>query len=107
MLYKTILTIGLNDKDQEKQIIPTDEAKRIIAEILINKKVEAFTMFDCMGVYKMNSSGNIVQENSIRIEHVDDGETIIWMGIVKALKKALNQESIMIEIIDDVSVMFR
>ena len=51
-MQKNILTIGLNDKDTQNQIINTPEAKQIISETLINKYgVFAFTMIECAGVY--------------------------------------------------------
>lgn len=69
IMHEYILTIGLNDRITEKQEISSEAAKRMISEILINKYgVFAFTMFDCYGVYKMNSTGRIIQEPSIRIE---------------------------------------
>ena len=60
-MFKITLTIGLNDKDQEIQIIPTESAENTLAEILIeNHGIYAFTMINCKGVYKMSSSGNII-----------------------------------------------
>lgn len=96
-MHENILTIGLFDKDTEKQEISTDAAKRIISDILIDKfDIFAFTMIDCSGVYKMVSTGRIVAEPSIRIEIATENditETII--NIITELKKVLNQESIM------------
>ena len=36
-MTKTLLTIGLNDKDTEQQKIESPEAKNIIANILLNQ----------------------------------------------------------------------
>ena len=95
--YEYMLTVGLNDKDTEKQIIKTEDAKNIIADILINKyELYAFTMWDCQGVYKMESTGNIVRENSIRIEIVRDDTLNYIFPIIDDIKKALNQESVML-----------
>lgn len=97
-MYKTVLTIGLFDKDTESQIISTNEAKTIISKTLIDDAdLFAFTMIDCQGVYKMNSSGNIVSEPSIRIEIVTDNELNTINLIIAYLKIRLNQESIMLE----------
>ena len=75
-MFKTIITIGLNDKDQESQIIPTESAENTLAEILIeNHGIFAFTMIHCKGVYKMSSTGNIIKENSIRIEIIEEDAT--------------------------------
>lgn len=97
-MIKTILTIGLNDKDTERQVFTTDEAKNTIANILLNQyNIFAFTMFECSGVYKMESSGNIVFENSIRVEIATDDELTAADAIIATLKTELNQESIMME----------
>ena len=102
-MYKTILTIGLNDKDAETQLIKTEEARAIIENILINEcNILAFTAFECTGVYRMYSTGHIVREQSIRVEIVDevrlDTRLDVFPRLLSRLKCALNQESIMIEI---------
>nr|DAY99098.1 MAG TPA: Protein of unknown function (DUF3574) [Caudoviricetes sp.] len=97
-MTKTLLTIGLNDKDTERQEITTGEAKNTIAKILLNQyNIFAFTMFECFGVYKMESTGNIVFENSIRVEIATDDELTAADAIIATLKTELNQESIMME----------
>ena len=98
-MQKNILTIGLNDKDTQNQIINTPEAKQIISETLINKYgVFAFTMIECAGVYKMNSTGDIIQESSLRIEIATDEPMQEIDSIIDELKTVLNQESIMHEV---------
>ena len=68
-MFEHVLTVGLFDKNSERQEILTETAKDFIAETLINKyNVFAFTMIDCNGVYKMQTTGAIVREPSIRIE---------------------------------------
>ena len=97
-MTKTLLTIGLNDKDTEQQKIESPEAKNIIANILLNQfNIFAFTMFECSCVYKMESTGNIIFENSIRVEIATDDELTEADAIIETLKKELNQESIMLE----------
>lgn len=72
-MHEYILTVGLFDKETEKQEIETEAAKNIIADTLINKfDIFAFTLIDCAGVYKMSSTSRIVREPSIRIEIVTD-----------------------------------
>lgn len=94
-MYK--LTIGLNDKNTEKQELETAMAKNIIAGILLNDfEIYAFTMIECEGVYKMESTGNIVFEKSIRVEIASDNK-IDCIPIISSLKAALNQECIMLE----------
>ena len=96
-MYEYQLTIGLFDKDAEQQVIPTQTAKASISDILIDRYgIFAYTMIDCSGVYRMQSTGHIVFEPSIRIEIVTDDE-INLAPIISDLKAALNQESIMIK----------
>lgn len=96
MMYKNEFTIGLFDKNTERQEVSTSEAKNIIAKILIeNFGIFAFTMIDCNGVYKMNSTGKIVFEPSIRVEIATDEELTEADAIIENLKEALNQECIM------------
>lgn len=98
MMCKTQLTIGLYDKNTEKQEITTKNAKEMIANILIEKyQIFAFTMIECSGVYKMASTGRIVFEPSIRVEIATDDD-LITDEIITDLKIVLNQESIMQEI---------
>lgn len=54
-------------------------------------------MIECSGVYRMESTGRIVREPSIRIEIASD-EEIPAAEIIENIKKALNQETVMLEI---------
>lgn len=94
-----LFTIGLHDKDTEKQEIATADAKNILADMLIEKYgVFAFTMLDCNGVYKMQSTGAIVKEPSIRIEiattEADLTKETVYR-IIEEIKQRLNQEFVM------------
>lgn len=126
-MTKTTLTIGLFDKDTESQKISTESAKSIIADILLNRhSIFAFTMIDCSGYYKMQSTGNIVNEPSIRVEIATDDDlrygNNLYLNkelmtynpaidgnnknlieskldrICKSIKTELNQESVMVEV---------
>ncbi len=98
-MKKNLFTIGLFDKNTEKQEVNTPEAKEKIAEILIGKfGIFAFTMLDCNGYYMMQSTGRIVAEPSIRVEIATDDELTEADAIIDELKKELNQESIMHEV---------
>ena len=98
MMLKTTITIGLFDKDTERQEIKTEDAQNIIANTMINDfDIFAFTMWECAGVYKMNSTGNIIREPSIRVEIATDEAIPKFDEMLEALKKALNQETIMTE----------
>ena len=98
-MIKFQLTIGLFDKDTEKQRISSRKAQDTLSDILLNRfHIFAFTMMECAGVYKMASSGNIIREPSIRIEIVtDESGDITMVDMVEYIKHELNQESIMVE----------
>jgi len=97
-MFETVLTIGLFDKDAEKQLISRDDARDLIARILIDEcNIFAFTMLDCAGVYRMQSTGNIVREPSIRVEIVTDENLDILPAMITRLKSVLNQETIMVK----------
>lgn len=96
-MLKYQFTVGLFDKDTEAQLIESPEAKKIISDILLNKfDIFAFTMFDCSGVYRMQSTGAIISEPSVRVEIATDA-ALPAAEIIKELKTALNQETIMME----------
>ena len=95
---KNTLTIGTRDKDNLQKVIAIDDAQNIIADILIGKYgIFAFTSWNCEGVYRMNDTGIIIREKSIRVEIVTDGKLDAIQAIIDDLKAALNQESIMHE----------
>lgn len=97
VMFEYQLTVGLFDKDTETQKITETAAREIIGDILINQfELFAFTMIPAAGVYKMNSTGRIVNEPSIRIEIATDTEIKID-EITEELKRRLNQESIMVK----------
>lgn len=107
-MFKFNLTIGLFDKNTEKQEISTEEAYEIIDDILINScGLYAYTAMDCRGHYRMASTGRIVSEPSIRVEiaHDDDIGDMIE-GAAHTLAMYLNQESIMVERCGDSKIDF-
>lgn len=106
-MFETTLTIGLFDKDTERQLISTESGKGIVENILINDfGVFAFTMIDAAGVYRMASTGRIVREPSIRVEIVTDEAMPKLSAIVDAIKQALNQESVMVKVTEAADVRF-
>ena len=105
-MKKYKMTVGLNDKNTERQEVTTSTAKNILANILLNDfEIYAFTMTECEGCYKMQSTGNIVFEKSIRLEIASDTD-IDYNSIVNSIKSALNQESVMVEITNNANIEF-
>ena len=89
--------VGLNDKYTCRQEVSTEKAEMILSEILLNEfHVYGFTMINCKGVYKMENTGEIISENTIKIEIVSDN-AIPADRIVEEIKNRLNQESVMME----------
>ena len=82
---------GLNDKDTRTQIIDTDAAERIIAEIIL-KYADGGTLTRCKGIYK-HQDGRTVFENSIKCEISGINEPTAER-IAAEVKNALNQESV-------------
>lgn len=90
------LTIGLFDKDTKRQKISTDIAIRIVSDLVVNV-IGYGTIHTGNGIYT-HAAGAVVIEPSI-IFFVDGEKdlknkvkTLAWQ-----IKKALNQESIMLE----------
>ena len=90
------LTIGLFDKDTKRQKVSTDIALRIVSDLVV-QIVGYGTVYTGNGIYT-HVNGSIVIEPSI-IYFIDGEEeeeskikNLAWM-----IKKALNQESIMME----------
>ena len=90
------LTIGLFDKDTKRQKISSDMALKIVSDLVV-QTVGYGTIYNGNGIYT-HINGSIVVEPSI-IYFVDGAEeeeskikNLAWM-----IKKALNQESIMME----------
>ena len=90
------LTIGLFDKDTKRQKISSDMALRIVSDLVI-QTVGYGTIYNGNGIYT-HINGQIVVEPSV-IYFVDGEEeeeskikSLAWM-----IKKALNQESVMLE----------
>lgn len=97
---KTVLFVGLNDKDLLKQVINTDEAIKIIKQCLYYRGFNYCTLSNCNGVYVMNSDGASVDEASIKIELIDSIYNTIktrnnLKNVIDDLKAQLNQESIL------------
>lgn len=95
MIIKYNLYIGLNDKDSKKQEISTRRAKEEVIKILNNNNINGLTMYVVDGVFK-HETGEIVFEKSLKVELIEVEEKDILKSI-QELKKALNQESVLLE----------
>ena len=89
--------IGLNDKDQKKQLIATENAMKIIANETISQMWFG-TIYTGTGIYT-HENWELVQETTIIIETSTDEE--ILKKFVQKIWKTLNQESIFYKIEND------
>lgn len=91
---KTMLAVGLFDKDTKKQEIPTEEAFNIINKCLM-ECVEGATVYLGNGIYKHIDKTTVCEPNIIILLYDVDKKTI--NNIINKLCKLLNQECVMIE----------
>lgn len=91
---KTMLAVGLFDKDTKKQEIPTEEAFNIVNKCLI-ECVEGATVYLGNGIYKHIDKTLVCEPNIIVLLYDVDKKTI--NNIINKLCKLLNQECIMQE----------
>lgn len=102
MIKKTFY-IGLNDKNTLKQEITSDEAVKIIKQVLYAHDFNYITLSRANGVYVMNNTGESSDENTIIIticesvmNHIKHRKNA--RAVIDDLKILLNQESIGYEI---------
>lgn len=91
---KTMLAVGLYDKDTKKQEIPTEEAFNIVNKCLM-ENVEGATVYLGNGIYKHIDKTTVCEPNIIILLYDVDKKTI--NNIINKLCKLLNQECIMQE----------
>lgn len=96
-MKKHVLTVGLFDKDSKRQEVTTIDAYKIITNIFTSENLCA-TILECQGIYK-HDDGTVIVEPSLRIESADCTREQI-KPCIAAIKAALNQESIMYEMIE-------
>lgn len=95
-MIKYNIYLGLNDKDTLKQKIDTSKAKKEVYKILLKNNIKAYTIYLVNGVFT-NEKNDITREKTLKIEVLDIKKDDILKSI-KEFKKALNQESILLEI---------
>lgn len=99
-MKKATFYIGLNDKTTKKQVVTTKQAM-VQVQKLSSTIFWWATISPSLWVF-MHENGEIVKENSIRLEVYDFGDLTKWNieTFVNTLKQDLNQESILVEIED-------
>lgn len=95
MIIKYNIYIGLNDKDSKKQEVSTRKAREEVIKILNNNNITGLTLYEVTGVFK-HEDGATTFEKSLKVELLEVEEEDVLRSI-NELKKALNQECIMLE----------
>ena len=101
---KTVMYVGLNDKDSKKQEIETSEAENKIYNICFENS-DGVTISRTVGVYLHEDGKSKVIENGYKLEFFELAEEN-QNKIIDLLKTELNQESIGLEIIENVNIKF-
>ena len=103
IMIKKTFYIGLNDKNTMAQEIATDNAIKIVKQVLYSHGFNYITLTRANGVYVMNSTGESSDENTIVIticesirNHLKHRKNA--RAVIDELKILLNQESIGYEI---------
>lgn len=102
-MIKKVFYVGLNDKNTLKQEIASDEAVKIIKQVLYHHGFNYMTLSRANGVYVMNSNGESSDENTIVITICESIRAHMKhrkqaRAVIDELKILLNQESIGYEI---------
>ena len=96
-MKKTTLFIGLNDKNTKHQEIATLDAYKIAVNIFTAYTGGA-TISEAVGIYT-HDNGETVTEKTLRCE-VYSSDIDAIRTAANALKRAFNQESILIETVE-------
>ena len=91
---KYTLYIGTNDKDTYTQLIPTEEARKIVDQICA-KHTDGYTAMDAQGSW-VDETGTATKENSLVYSFYNISEEQIT-AIMDEVLTALNQNSILVE----------
>ena len=91
-MYMTRLYIGLNDRYTKRQEIPTERARMIVLDTLIDHGIRGCTILPARGVWQYEDD-TLTDENTFVVEIMLEIECD-FMLITDALKRELNQESI-------------
>ena len=88
------LYIGLNDKDEYRQLISTQEAQEIIDAICI-RYVDGYTVTEAKGAW-VDEKNMLTQENTL-VYHFREADEEALKEIMDRVIAALNQNTIMVE----------
>ena len=95
-MIKYTITVGLNDKDTKKQKFSENIAKNIVSDLLV-EYIGYGTIFSGNGVYTHDNGARISEPSIIVIYDGEENDISKVKNFAWACKKALNQESVMLE----------
>lgn len=99
LYYKYQFSIGFNDKDEKIQILTDDEIRERIEDITL-KILEFWTLSHINKWIYKHEDGTKITEKSLNVERLTDDDFININtkvnAFIKAIKKALNQESVLV-----------
>ena len=90
------LTIGLFDKDTKRQKISSDIAMRIVSD-LVTQTIGYGTIYNGSGIYTHTAGAVVVEPSLVYFVDGEEEEESKIKNLAWMIKKALNQESIMME----------
>lgn len=97
-MTKFVISIGLFDKDTKKQEVGTNSAWSLV-DNEVARRFDGATVYAAKGVYK-HIDGTTVQEPTIRVELLYTSREAA-VELCKWAKVALNQESVLLEAIEE------
>ena len=92
---KFTLFVGLEDKDEKRQIVKTSAAVRRVSRMVVDRFGFGTVLAGARGVYSYTGGGIASENTLIIILYGVAGSAVL--DFVDELKKALNQESIAVE----------
>ena len=103
-MKKYILTLGLNDKDTCKPAFSESKAVEMVCNLLLQRGFKGASITSGRGFYKMESTGETVFEDFIKIEFmfVEPQKVIDFASVLKAV---FNQESVAFETVNVDSIL--
>ena len=90
------LTIGLFDKDTKRQKISSNIAIRIVSDLVVNI-IGYGTVYQGSGIYTHVNGAVIIEPSIIFFVDGEKGLKDKVVNLAWSIKKALNQESVMME----------
>lgn len=90
------LSVGLNDKDEHKQLIPTEKAMEMMGKLLMKHEIGGANITPMMGMYTYETGETEMEQSLEVMPFVEPNQRPLIMKLVKDIKKEFNQEKVAI-----------